>query len=260
MADVPFWVSFLLGVLAFLSPCIIPMIIVYLTAITGLSVEELAGLHKRTGLRRHVLFSSIAFVLAFSFVFILLGGTAGFIGNFFSQTISNYSKLMELIGGLFFILFGLQFLGVLIKFNFLQGLKNKIQEKIPLSSLRNENGFLNIIGIFLIGLFFAIVCSHCFGYVFYPLLVTTAASSSVTVGLLNLFFFSFGLGIPFILVGLFFSESLIVLEFLKQHYKLVSVLVGLFLVFYGLILVSGNFLTVQGFFLNNFPDILKLVK
>lgn len=261
MADVSIFLAFLFGIISFLSPCIIPMIIVYLTAITGFSVEELAKLKERKNLSRHVFFSTLVFVFAFTIVFVLLGGTAGFIGQAFSKYIAQYGRLMEFVGGAIFLLFGLKVLGFFkkIRIPILAGLFENSRKEFEGKYLSNGEtaGFGKI---FMIGFLFAVFCSHCFGYTFYPLLATTAASASIAVGMQNLLAFSMGLAIPFILAGIFFEKALDYLGFFKKHQGKISLAVGLILIIYGLILLTGNFLAMQGLFMQYFPDVLKLVK
>lgn len=169
---------------------------------------------------------------------------------------------MEFVGGIIFLLFGLKMIGLFkkIKLNPVNSFFAMAQEKMNLKSFRKSDGLLGFAGIFLIGFFFAIFCSHCFGYTFYPLLVSSAGSASIAVGMQNLLAFSIGLAIPFILTGIFFSKALDYLEFFKKHQSKISFVVGLILIFYGLILLTGNFLAMQGFFMQYFPDALKLVK
>jgi cytochrome c-type biogenesis protein len=258
MADVPLVLAFLFGILSFISPCIIPMIAVYFTAITGFSLEQLVGLKKTKHLTRHVFFSTLVFVAAFSLVFILLGTAAGFLGEILSSSIVSYTRIMEILAGIVFLIFSLQLLGVFNRFQIpiLHSVRTWAEEKMQLKRFRKENGFMGLFGVFLIGFFFAIVCSHCFGYTFYPLLVTAAASSSFQVGALTLLAFSIGLAIPFLLMGLFFSTSISYLHFAKTHARLLSKLIGVMLLIFAILFIAGWYADFQGVFMQYLPDVL----
>lgn len=253
MVGIELLFAFLIGVLSFLSPCIIPMIIVYLSTITGFSMEELTGKINAKNLRRRVFFSTIVFVASFTLVFTLVGGTAGFLGSLLTQ----YMQLMEFIGGLFLIFFGLHLIGLFrkisLKIPFLDNAKCAMEEKFNLNRFKREDGFLGYTGVFIVGFFFALVCSHCIGPTLYPIIIYAASTGSAQIGMLTLLAFSIGLGIPFIISGLFLGRVLGYLEIVKKHYRLIEVIMGLILILFGLLMVTGNFMLLSDLFSRFIP-------
>ncbi|MCL4516673.1 MAG: cytochrome c biogenesis protein CcdA [Firmicutes bacterium] len=111
------WVAFAAGVLSFLSPCLLPMLAVYFTLITGMSMSELQNIDNEARFRRHVLINTLLFVIAFGIVFTIAGGVAGQLG----QLLQRNLKYLTIIGGVFILILSLRLLGVL-KLSFLDRL------------------------------------------------------------------------------------------------------------------------------------------
>lgn len=177
--------AFAAGVVSFISPCVMPLIPAYLSYITGLSVEEVrAG----QGPRGRVLVNSLGFVLGLSVVFTLLGASASAVGLLFL----DYRDWLSRIAGLLIILFGLNLLGVL---------------QIPLL-WRQRGGDVarfrgrGSLGAVAMGAAFAVGWTPCVGLVLGSIYALAAQSSTVGRGMLLLFTYALGLGLPFVLAGL----------------------------------------------------------
>ena len=240
-------IAFLMGIVSFLSPCIIPMIIVYLTTITGFSLDELMETRGSKALRRNLLLRTLAFVASFTLVFSVVGGAAGFAGSLLAQ----YFSALSLITGALFILFGLHLIGLLRlplgHSKGLGGLSGKLKR------FRGSDGGLSYLGVFIVGFFFALVCSHCIGPTLYSIVALAASTASASDGMALLFAFSIGLGIPFMLTALFFWQAVGYLHLAKRHVRLLSLAIGILLLLFGLVLVTGNYLALTSLFYQIVP-------
>ena len=107
-------IAFLAGIISFISPCIIPMLSVYFSMITGLSLKELRNLPSDKNLKKYVLGNTLMFILAFTIVFTLAGGAAGLMAGF----LTKYGRYFEFVGGTLVIILGLNLVGI-IKLSFI---------------------------------------------------------------------------------------------------------------------------------------------
>lgn len=217
---------FLAGILAFLSPCIIPMVSLYLSLITGLSLEELVAA-ETSQVKKDLLFNTFIFVTGFTLIYLAVGFFAGALGGFLTKN----QILLNRVGGALLILLGLQLIGVIKQFNFLN---------IKASGLlRNFNygGYRS----FSAGVVFAIACSHCFGGLIGSVLILAGLSGSVPQGGLSLLLFSLGLGLPFMLTALILSRSLDYLRRWQQYMQVVPKISGAFLILFGLLVFFNRY-------------------
>ncbi|KXS37613.1 MAG: cytochrome c-type bioproteinis protein [Candidatus Frackibacter sp. T328-2] len=222
-------VAFITGLFSFLSPCIIPMLTVYFTLITGLSLDELKSNNIQSDMKRHVIINTLLFIAAFTLIFTLMGGVAGAIGNI----LKTKMRYFNLIGGIFVIILALRMMG-LIRLSFLN--KFNLRNKISIDNIPTGYKYLST---FLVGVFFAIVCSHCIGATLYSMLILTGAST--TNGSLVMLFFSFGLAIPYFLVGLAFHRVVPIIERLGKHQKKLQIFMGLILIVFGVLMITNEF-------------------
>ncbi|MCK4768565.1 MAG: cytochrome c biogenesis protein CcdA, partial [Desulfobacula sp.] len=164
------------GLLSFFSPCILPLIPAYFSFITGLSLDELTEDKKET--RRKVILSTLFYVAGFSFIFILFGASASFLGGFASK----YSWVIRYMGGGIILVFGLHLLGVInIKgFNF----EKRIHVK--------EKPF-HLMGTFVIGMAFGAGWSPCIGPMLGSILIVAGNQDTVLEGVSLLAIYSAGL-------------------------------------------------------------------
>lgn len=224
--------AFTAGIVSFVSPCIIPMLSGYFTFITGLSLKELRKLPGNKSLRREIFFKTLLFVLAFTIVFTLAGGTAGA----FAKLLKEYGRVLNFIGGTAVILLALNLLGFF---------KRKTPKgcEIPQSE---ETGGSSYIKVFGIGLVFALACSHCIGPVLYSILIMAGSLGSVSAGMSVMFFFSLGLAIPYLLAGLFMDRVIRAIHKTQRVEKPLNVLLGLIMLGMGILIMTNKFTILTG--------------
>ena len=241
MSEVTLAVAALAGLGSFVAPCILPMIPAFLAYISGTTLSEL---NQKNGTklvsinRTNVILNTVFFVLGFSIVFSTLGVIINStLGGLSSELISGFNQ----IGGIIIIGFGI-FLLLTTKFRSLNIEKKFIPKRekasYPLS--------------FLFGLAFAAGWTPCVG----PILGTilTLAAATPTASFYLLLAYSLGLGIPFILMGVFFSRATRVIQAMSKHLKYYSVIIGALIIFLG-VLVFTNQLA----YIANFPLLNELV-
>jgi len=226
-------IAFLAGIVSFISPCIIPMLSVYFSMITGLSLKELRNLPADKNLKKYVLGNTLMFVLAFTIVFTLAGGAAGYIAGFMTK----YGRYFELFGGALVIVLGLNLIGVL-KLNFLKSCN------MPEKRAKFGSGYLSS---FIVGLIFAIACSHCIGPVLYSILIMAGSLGSVTNGMLVMFLFSVGLAIPYIIAGLYMDKIIKIIHKTNKISKGLNITTGIIIIALGLLILTGNFYILTEF-------------
>lgn len=206
-------ISFLEGVITFISPCMLPMLPIYIMYFTGESTENNT---KKT------LINSIGFVLGFTIVFIVLGAFAGIIGRFLKE----YQFFINIITGAIVIIFGLNFLGV---FNI--KLLNRSN-----SSSRKVEGFFSAI---LFGVVFSISWTPCVGAFLGSALMLASQQGSVFLGIIMLLFYSLGLGIPFVISAVLIDRLKGTFDFIKRNYTIITKISGVFLIIIGILMMTG---------------------
>jgi cytochrome c-type biogenesis protein len=206
---------FLEGIITFISPCLLPMLPIYLSYFAG----EKSG--KGSGL-----VGALGFVSGFTLVFILMGAFSGTVGSLFLR----HQTVVNIVTGAIVILFGLSFLGV-IKINFGKGMNSK-----HLSSERTA-GFWSA---FLFGIVFSIGWTPCVGTFLGSALMIAAQQGSVLTGILLLLVYSLGLGIPFIVSALLIDKLKTTFDFIKRHYQVITTVSGIFLIIVGILMVTGR--------------------
>jgi len=208
-----YFISFLEGIITFISPCLLPMLPIYLSYFAGGKERTL----KRT------LLCATGFVLGFTLVFVAMGALAGTVGSF----LIRYQKAMNLVSGLIVIFFGLNFLGI-VRVNLFRG----NQRQIDTSDL----GFFSSI---LFGMVFSVGWTPCVGAFLGSALMLASQQGSVLTGTLMLLCYSAGLGIPFLLSAVLIDRLRSAFNFIKQHYDLINKLCGLLLIAVGLLMATG---------------------
>lgn len=221
--SLPYVASFLLGIMSFFTPCILPLIPAYISYITGLSVEELKSEDKKI---ISILISTSFFCLGFSLVFTILGATATIIGKFLSQHID----IIQIIAGIFVILFGLHMLG-LVRIRTLF-----IEKRLVLK--RNS---LTYLSSFIIGIGFAAGWSPCIGPILSTILSMAANSETVYKGTILLFIYSIGLSLCFIVMSMAIRQFVIIFNSVKKYFKILEIIIGIVLLVIGIIMISGKF-------------------
>ena len=215
-------IAFLEGIITFISPCLLPMLPVYISFFAGQKSEN----KKKTAL-----INSIGFVFGFTIVFTTLGAFAGTVGGFLNE----YRSLVNIVSGIIIILFGLNFMEII---------------RIPLFN-KDHHLKLNTVntGFFssaLFGVIFSIGWTPCIGTFLGSALMLAASSSESLKGIFMLLCFSAGLGIPFIASALLLEQLKSTFLFIKKHYRLINFISGGLLVVIGLLIATG----LYGYFLS----------
>lgn len=219
--------AFVAGFLSFLSPCVLPLIPSYITYITGLSFAELQT-EKPSGLvRRQTIIHSILFIAGFTFVFVLLGASATFVGSFLQE----HMVVIRRVGGILIILFGVHLTGLV-----------PIQMLLGEKRLTIHNKPAGYVGSFLVGVAFSAGWTPCIGPILASILMVATTEDTVYHGILLLLAYSMGLAIPFFLSALAMNRFLAAFNRFKKHIRLFEIVTGLFLIVVG-VMVYGNYLT-----------------
>jgi cytochrome c-type biogenesis protein len=231
----PLLASFAAGVLTFISPCVLPLIPAFVSFITGASIEDLQG--SKTPLRQAFLRTAV-FVFGFSAVFVILGLSASWFGNF----LSGHRDWLRYIGGAVVIIFGLHMTGLLrIKFLYRQA-----------SASGKIKSGASWAGTFFVGAAFAIVWTPCVGPILSSILILASTQDSASSGFWLLLVYSAGLGIPFLLTSLFINWFLRFFNFIKKYYRYIEIVSGLLLVAVGILIITNGFTKITEFILKAF--------
>ena len=222
--NVPYPVAFLFGLLSFFSPCILPLLPAYFSFITGYSMEDLTA-GSDLSARKKVVFSTAAFVLGFSAVFVALGISATLIGNL----AHDYRDMIRITGGILIILFGIHMTGI-YSFPFLNYERRIHLQKKPLHAL----------GAFLIGMAFAAGWSPCMGPQLGSILIIAGNQETVWQGTALLSVYSAGLAIPFLILSFFVNSLIQFLQKVKKAVRVVNIIAGILLIVMGLLLLTNK--------------------
>ena len=228
-------IAFLAGIVSFLSPCVLPLIPGYISYISGTSFNNLVD--KKGDL---VVVKTIFFTLGFSFVFIILGSTASFIGKFFLIN----SDIFRIIAGVIIIVFSLQLIGI-------------INLKLMNKDARFFTGQYshNLAFPFLVGAAFGFGWTPCIGPILGSILTLAAVEENIYKSTLLLSFYSLGLAIPFIISGILIDKFLFFSKKFQQYMIIVTRVGGTILLFTGIAILTGQ-LQILGFFiLEYFPSL-----
>ena len=220
---VSFPAAFLAGLLSFFSPCVLPLIPAYFTFITGYSLEELT--EGKAEIRKKVILSTISFVLGFSVVFILMGGSASYLGGL----IFKYKNLIRIIGGILIIILGIHLTG-LFRIRSLEFEKRIHIQKKP----------IHFLGTFVIGMAFGAGWSPCIGPLLGSILIVAGSQETVGQGMVLLGVYSAGLALPFVIISVFINFLLVFMKRASKVLKYVNVVAGILLILVGLVLVTNK--------------------
>ena len=203
-------ITFLEGFISFISPCMLPMLPVYISYFAG-------GADKK----HRTLLRSLAFVLGFSVVFILLGVFSGAIGRF----LARYETIVNIICGGVVVIFGLSYLQI-IPLRFLRGMQKRQEINSIFSS-------------FLFGVIYSVSLTPCVGAFLGSALMMASTSGSIATGALLLLSYSFGLGIPFLISAVLIDKLHTAFSFVKRNYRVINLVCGIFLIVIGILMMLG---------------------
>ena len=224
-------IAFGAGLISFLSPCVLPLIPGYISFISGSSLNELLAKKKIN------LIPLILFTLGFSFVFIIFGAAASFLGQIFLQN----SQTLRIIAGLIIIIFSLQLIGI-INISFLN-FEKKIYTKT------NSNIWFS----FVVGMAFGFGWTPCIGPILGSILALASTEETIFKAVILLSFYSLGLAIPFILSGYLMQRFLIFSKNFKKNINLVSKIGGFILLLTGILILTNQLQALGYYILNIFP-------
>lgn len=227
MDDVSLLVAFGAGLLSFLSPCVLPLVPVYLASLCGPEIFE----PKAGGFRMPRFLHSLAFVIGFSIVFVILGAAAGLIGF----AIGPYSVFSQISGSLL-IVFGLFMLAAL-KIPWLN------YERRLNPSLSVTTGYLRS---FLIGAVFPIAWIPCVSWVLGGILVLAGTSETAGYGAFLLAVYSLGLGLPFLLIGVAFDAVSPLLKRIGRYSNAIYITSGVVLIIVGILILTNKLVVLSG--------------
>lgn len=203
-------ITFLEGIISFISPCMLPMIPLYISYFSG-STDK-----------KNIAFArALAFVVGFTLIFCLLGVFAGTIGNLLRE----YQTIVNIVCGIIVILFGLSFLEI-IHIPFLKGISKSIKVN-------------SIFSAFLFGIIFSINLTPCTGAFLGSALMMASTSETAIEGMLLLLTYSIGLGLPLILSAVLIEKLNTAFTFIKKHYKVINTVSGAFLIIIGILMAFG---------------------
>ncbi|MDA7573073.1 cytochrome c biogenesis protein CcdA [Candidatus Pelagibacter sp.] len=225
------FIAFGAGLISFLSPCVLPLIPGYISFISGASLNELLE-KKKIDVLPLILFS-----LGFSFVFIIFGAAASFLGQFLLQN----SQILRIAAGIIIIFFSLQLIGIL-NVSFLN-----FEKKIYTKS--NKNIWFS----FVVGMAFGFGWTPCIGPILGSILALASTEETISRAVILLSSYSLGLAIPFILSGYLMQRFLIFSKNFKKNINLVSKIGGSILLITGFLILTNQLQVLGYYILNIFP-------
>ena len=206
-------ISFLEGVITFISPCLLPMLPVYVSYFAG-------GGQRST---RRTLINALGFVLGFTAVFVAMGALAGTVGGF----LKSHQTAVNVVSGLIVVFFGLHFLG-LVKVNLFRGSRRSVDTR--------DLGFFSAA---LFGVIFSVGWTPCVGAFLGSALMLASQRGHVLEGMAMLLVYSLGLGIPFLLSALLIDRLKSALDLIKRHYGIINKVCGGLLIAIGVLMATG---------------------
>ena len=210
--ELEYLISFLEGIITFISPCLLPMLPIYLSYFAG-------GGERST---RRTLHGAMGFVLGFTITFVALGALAGTLGGF----LRDHRTAVNIVSGLVVIFFGLSFLGV-FRFSAFRGSGR---------AMSGGGGFFQSV---LFGIIFSVGWTPCVGAFLGSALMLASQQEHAVEGMMMLLTYSLGLGIPFVLSAVLIDRLKSTFDWIKRHYGIINKVCGIFLILTGILMASG---------------------
>ncbi len=225
-------IAFLAGIVSFLSPCVLPLVPGYISMLSGASIEELK---KEAGgeLLGRVLRNSLAFVIGFTVVFVTLGASATWVGQF----LRAHQSIFNIVAGIVVVIFGLHLTG-LVKIPLLYR-----EARLDTGAPRRGLG-----GAFVLGFAFALGWTPCIGPILGAILALAAQRETVLQGMFLLAVYSAGLAIPFLLTSLGLTTFLKFYGGFRKHLQAVEVASGVLLIALGTLMALNKLTIISGYF------------
>jgi len=220
-SHISFGVAFIAGVVSFLSPCVLPLVPIYIAQLVGRNASQ-----SNAGLEGHAaqlttFFHALMFVVGFTLAFVALGATASTLGSF----LRAYQGLLRQIGGILLILFGLHLAGFLKWSIFYWQKRFEFHPNRP-----------SYPASLLVGIIFAFGWTPCVSFILGPILGMAANAATLREGVALLLFYALGLGLPFLLIGLGLDQLWRVLKWLRPHLSKIEIVTGIVMIAAGVMI------------------------
>lgn len=209
-----YFIAFIEGIITFISPCLLPMLPIYVSYFAGGEEDS----------NRKIIKNACGFILGFTLVFVLLGALAGSLGRLLNQ----YKMIVDIITGLVVVAFGLHFLGV-FRLDIFKGINLKPKQ---------TTGFFSSL---LFGIVFSVGWTPCVGAFLGSALMLAASQGHVLEGIVMLSLYSLGLGIPFFISALLIDKLRGTFAVIKKNYRVINIVSGTLLVIMGILMATGLF-------------------
>ena len=206
-------ISFLEGIITFISPCLLPMLPIYISYFAG-------GGERTTG---KTLKGALGFVTGFTLIFVAMGALAGTLGSFLRE----YQTAVNIVSGLIVVFFGLNFMGIL-KLNLFRGGQKAVDT--------DEMGFFSAL---VFGMIFSVGWTPCVGAFLGSALMLASQQGHMVEGMLMLLAYSLGLGIPFVLSAVLIDYLKNAFNWIKRNYRIINLVSGGFLILLGVLMMTG---------------------
>ena len=206
-------ISFLEGIVTFISPCLLPMLPIYISYFAG-------GGERSTG---KTLRCASGFVLGFTAVFVAMGALAGTVGSF----LIRYQTIVNIVLGGIVVLFGLNFLG-LVNLNLFKGMRGEV-----------KTADMNFWSAFVFGVVFSVGWTPCVGVFLGSALMLASQQGSALTGTLMLLSYSLGLGVPFLVSAVLIDQLKSAFTFIKRNYGIINKVCGGLLIVVGVLMMTG---------------------
>ena len=207
-------IAFLEGIITFISPCLLPMLPIYISYFAG-------GGQRSTG---KTLKGALGFVAGFTLVFIAMGALAGTVGGFLRE----YQTAVNIVSGLIVVVFGLNFLGI-FKLNLFKGSQHAV-----------KTGDMGFLSAFVFGVIFSVGWTPCVGAFLGSALMLASQQAHAVEGMLMLLAYSLGLGIPFVLSAVLIDYLKGAFGWIKKNYAVINTVSGVALILVGIVMMTGT--------------------
>lgn len=225
-------IAFAAGLASFLSPCVLPLVPIYLGQLVGQSIYQSTSKQQDLSARMVTFLHASAFVFGFTLAFIALGATASTLGSFLRE----HQVIVRQIGGIILVIIGLHLVGIL-KLPFLYW-----QKRFEYHPARPGYPASLIMGII-----FAIAWSPCIGPILGSILVLAASAATLQSGVFLLLAYSLGLAVPFLLLGLGLDRVSRLLKQLRPHLRKIEIATGLMLIIVGVMIFFNLFILLNSY-------------
>ena len=206
-------ISFLEGIVTFISPCLLPMLPIYISYFAGGGARSTPRTVK----------CALGFVTGFTAVFVAMGALAGTVGSF----LIRYQTVVNIVLGSIVVLFGLNFLGVL-NLNLFKGMRGEVKTRD-----------MNFLSAFVFGVVFSVGWTPCVGVFLGSALMLASQQGSAVMGTLMLLSYSLGLGVPFLVSAVLIDQLKSAFTFIKRNYGVINKVCGGLLIVVGVLMATG---------------------